>query len=126
MIVNKFHRFRLSGIAVILAAISLLIGCGSQTREGRGLGPVVVYTSVDQVFSEPIFRDFERQTGIKVRAVFDTEETKSTGVVNRIIAESSDPQADVFWSGDPVRQFLLLNRGLVEKYLSPNSLGIPV
>jgi iron(III) transport system substrate-binding protein len=81
---------------------------------------------VDQVFSEPIFRDFERQTGIKVRAVFDTEETKSTGVVNRIIAESSDPQADVFWSGDPVRQFLLLNRGLVEKYLSPNSLGIPV
>ncbi len=62
---------------------------------------------------------------MKVRAVFDTEETKSTGVVNRIIAESSNPQADVFWSGDPVRQFLLSNRGFVENYLSPNGSGIP-
>ncbi|MEJ7830604.1 MAG: hypothetical protein WKF91_20510, partial [Segetibacter sp.] len=36
---------------------------------------VVVYTSVDQVFSEPVLKEFEKQTGIKVNAVFDTEET---------------------------------------------------
>jgi iron(III) transport system substrate-binding protein len=123
MIVSKFRRFRLISMAVLVAAFSLSVGCGSQTRD-RGLGQVVVYTSVDQVFSEPIFRDFERQTGIKVRAVFDTEETKSTGVVNRMIAESANPQADVFWSGDPVRQFLLSKRGLLENYISPNASAI--
>jgi iron(III) transport system substrate-binding protein len=50
---------------------------------------VVVYTSVDQVFSEPVLKEFEQQTGIKVNAVFDTEETKSTGVLNRLIAKNN-------------------------------------
>ena len=90
-----------------------------------GSREVVVYTSVDQVFSEPVFRAFEKESGISVRAVFDTEETKSTGVLNRLIAEAGHPQADVFWSGDPVRPFLLIKRGLVEPYLSPQAQGLP-
>jgi len=100
-------------------ALLALAGCGQAPRE------VVAYTSVDQVFSEPVFREFERRTGIAVRAVYDTEETKSTGVLNRLIAEGSNPQADVFWSGDPVRPFLLVKRGLVAPYPSPNAAGIP-
>src|SRR5207244_6109267 len=86
---------------------------------------VVVYSSVDQPFAEPIFRDFEKQSGIQVRAVFDTEETKSTGVLNRLIAEAQRPQADVFWSGDPVRPFLLAKRGLLDPYLSPPAATVP-
>jgi iron(III) transport system substrate-binding protein len=102
-----------------LAAAGLSAGCRSRLSE------VVVYTSVDQPFSEPIFKGFERQAGVAARAVFDTEETKSTGVLNRLIAEAASPQADVFWSGDPVRPFLLIGRGLVEPYVSPNAAGIP-
>ena len=103
----------------VALALPALVTCRSVPRE------VVVYTSVDQVFSEPVFRAFEQDSGIRVRAVFDTEETKSTGVVNRLIAEGSSPQADVFWSGDPVRQFLLVKRGLVESYVSPQAEGLP-
>jgi len=91
----------------------------------RARPAVVVYTSVDQVFSEPILRRFEGDSGICVRAVFDTEETKSTGVVNRLIAEAQSPQATVFWSGDPVRPFLLIERGMVEPYASPGARTIP-
>jgi iron(III) transport system substrate-binding protein len=91
----------------------------------RSSQEVVVYTSVDQVFSEPIFREFKRDSGIEVRAVFDTEETKSTGVLNRLVAEAESPQADVFWPGDPVRPFLLIRRGLVEPYSPPNAREIP-
>ncbi|MBW2453986.1 MAG: extracellular solute-binding protein [Deltaproteobacteria bacterium] len=105
--------------ALAVLAATQLPACTSSSRE------VVVYTSVDQPFSEPIFRAFEKTMGVKARAVFDTEETKSTGVVNRLIAESAKPQADVFWSGDPVRPFLLMNRGLVEPYASPRASGIP-
>jgi len=102
----------------------ILIGLAASAC-GRGGPEVVPYTSVDQVVSEPIFRDFERQSGVAVRAVFDTEETKSTGVLNRLLAEAQRPRADVFWSGDPVRPFILIARGLVEPYVSPNAAGIP-
>lgn len=108
-----------AAIAVSAAALFAVPGCRSRARE------VVVYTSVDQVFSEPVFRAFEAASGVRVRAVFDTEETKSTGVLNRLIAEASNPQADVFWSGDPVRPFLLVKRGLVEPYVSPQARELP-
>jgi iron(III) transport system substrate-binding protein len=106
---------------IVLAALLLVLGGGCE-KDGA---EVVVYTSVDQVFSEPVFRAFERQTGIRARAVFDTEETKSTGVVNRLLAEARNPQADVFWSGDPVRPFLLMRRNLVEPYRSSSADSIP-
>ena len=61
---------------------------------------VVVYTSLDQIFSEPVLREFEKETGIKVRAVYDVEATKTTGLVNRLIAEKNNPQADVFWNSE--------------------------
>jgi iron(III) transport system substrate-binding protein len=95
-------------------------------QKGGGDRSVVVYTSVDQVFSAPVFRRFEEETRIRVRAVFDTEETKSTGVLNRLVAEAAEPQADVFWSGDSVRPFVLVERGLVEPYLSPEAEQVPV
>ena len=47
---------------------------------------VVVYTSVDDVFARPIAEKFEQETGIKVKLVTDTEETKSTVLLTRLIA----------------------------------------
>jgi iron(III) transport system substrate-binding protein len=105
---------------VVLASLALVLAACSPTKD-----EVTPYTSVDQVFSEPVFRAFTEASGLAVRAVFDTEETKSTGVLNRIIAEARSPQADVFWSGDPVRPFLLVRRGLVEPYVSPQAGAIP-
>ncbi len=104
-----------------LLGVLLLAACaGPAVRE-----EAVVYTSVDQVFSEPVFRACEQRLGLAVRAVFDTEETKSTGILNRLIAEAAHPQADVFWSGDPVRPFLLVSRQLVEPYASPEAGAVP-
>ena len=103
---------------MIAVCAFVAVGCKGRAKSGEAR-EVVPYTSVDQVFAEPIFRAFEQQSGIQARAVFDTEETKSTGVLNRLIAEAAQPRADVFWSGDPVRPFLLIKRGLVEPYVSP-------
>ncbi|MBI4519674.1 MAG: extracellular solute-binding protein [Gemmatimonadetes bacterium] len=113
-------RSKVRRLVVITATLLLgVAGCGETADE------VVAYTSVDQVFSEPVFRAFEEESGRRVRSVFDTEETKSTGVLNRIIAEAGAPQADVFWSGDPARAFVLIGLGLVEPYFSPNAERIP-
>ena len=100
-------------IIVLSLIILLFTGCKKNSKE------VVVYTSVDQVFSEPVLKEFEKETGITVKAVFDTEETKSTGVLNRLIAEKNNPQCDVFWSGDPVRTIVLKNKGIAMPYNSP-------
>jgi iron(III) transport system substrate-binding protein len=86
---------------------------------------VTVYVSTDRVFSEPVLREYERRTGVKVNAVYDTEETKSTGLANRLLAEKARPQADVFWSNEPVRTLVLKSRDVLASYRSPSAEGIP-
>ncbi len=106
---------------IILFLIALITGsCNNNLNE------VVVYTTVDQIFSEPILKDFEKETGIVVKAVYDTEETKSTGVLNRLIAEKDNPQCDLFWSGDPVRTIVLKNKGITSPYQSAAANDIDV
>ena len=102
---------------LLLAAVS---GCSNADKP-----EVVVYVSEDQVFSEPILRDFEREHGIVVRAVFDTEEAKSTGVMNRLVAEGNNPQADVYWANEPIRAEYLRQEGMTTAYVSPSAAGIP-
>lgn len=86
---------------------------------------VVVYTSVDQIFSERVFQSYEKKSGVKVTGVFDTEETKSAGIVNRLIAEKERPRADVFFSGDPMRAVVLKKKGILTSYRSPLAEGLP-
>ena len=86
---------------------------------------MTVYVSADRVFSEPVLREYERRTGVRVDAVYDTEETKSTGLANRLLAETARPQADVFWSNEPVRTLVLKSRDVLAPYRSPSADGIP-
>lgn len=116
---------RLSRREVSILALAALASQLAFCKRKAPANEVVIYTSVDQVFAEPVFRSIETRTGLRVRAVFDTEETKSTGVANRLIAEAAHPQADVFWSGDPVRPLALAKRALVEPYLSPEASALP-
>jgi len=86
---------------------------------------VTIYVSEDQVFSQPLLEDFERETGIRVHAVYDTEESKGTGVMNRLIAEAHHPQADLYWANEPIRAEVLRQKGILMPYASPNAQGIP-
>lgn len=117
------------GRALAFAGWALLAGCGGSEPEGRmgaaPQGPVVVYSSVDDVFARPIAQRFQEETGIEVLLVPDTEETKSTGLLNRLIAEKERPQADVFWSGDPVRAAVLKRHGIAAPYRSPAAAELP-
>lgn len=79
---------------------------------------VVVYTSVDQVFSEPVLNKFEEKTGIKVKALYDVEATKTVGLVNRLIAEKRRPKADVFWNNEVGRTIQLIQMGIMQPYKS--------
>src|SRR5258708_15064704 len=67
------------------------------------VGTVIAYCAQDQEYAEAIFSDFEKATGIKVRAVYDSEAVKTVGLANRLFAERSHPQCDVFWGNEEMR-----------------------
>jgi iron(III) transport system substrate-binding protein len=117
---------RLTPIRLAVAFICLAAaGGGSPESRPNADRRVTVYVSTDRVFSEPVLREYEKRSGVKVNAVYDTEETKSTGLANRLLAEKGRPQADVFWSNEPVRTLVLKSRDVLALYRSPSAQGIP-
>ena len=86
----------------------------AETKANRS--GVVVYTSQDQVYAEPILREFEQRTGIKVRALYDSEAVKTVGLANRLLAEKDHPQCDIFWSNEELRTRQLAAQGVFEKW----------
>lgn len=96
-----------------LLLLIFLAGCADQQSH------VVVYTSHDRALSEQILRQFQIRTGITVRAVYDTEANKTTGLINRLFAEASSPVADVFWNNEVGRTIQLAEAGVLASYASP-------
>ncbi len=94
-----------------LLLLACLLGPGCSPRSDS-LHEVVLYSSVDESYSREVAAIFEKRTGIRVRLVSDTEATKSTGLINRLIAERERPVADVFWSGDIMRAYFLKEKGI--------------
>src|SRR5918993_5927148 len=119
--VSRFAPIRLAVAFTFLT----VVGCGSPESPPTTDRTVTVYVSTDRVFSEPVLREYEKRFNVKVNAVYDTEETKSTGLANRLLAEKTRPQADVFWSNEPVRTLVLKSREVLAPYKSPSAEGIP-
>lgn len=95
------HFFPLWIVAVTAVAAGLLLPALLRFKKS-GL-TVIVYTSQDQIYAEPILKEFEKQTGIRVRALYDSEAVKTVGLANRLLAERRNPQCDVFWGNEELR-----------------------
>jgi iron(III) transport system substrate-binding protein len=80
---------------------------------------------VDQEIAEPIIAEFERLTGIDVLARFDTEASKTVGLVQRIRAEAASPIADVFWSNEIFHTIRLARESLLACYISDTTKNWP-
>jgi len=102
-------------VALILVPVA---GCG---RAGR---TVVCYTSVDQQYADPAFDAFEAQTGIRVLAVYDTEAAKTTGLVNRLVAEQEHAVCDVFWNNETTQMSVLIQNEVLEELPDDAGQGI--
>ena len=98
--------------AVFVFALIFVSLPGCSKRES--VNEVVIYATQDQQFAEPILKDFEKQTGIKVLAVFDSEAVKTVALANRLIAEASHPRCDVWWSNEALRTRQLAVRNLFD------------
>ena len=93
-------------IRAFFTAILLLTGCAKREY-------VVLYTSQDQFYAEPILKEFTAATGIEVRPVFDTESAKTAALAHRLRAEKNHPQCDVFWSNEEMHTRFLVRDGVI-------------
>lgn len=74
---------------------------------------LVVYCSADAAYFQPVLDAFTARTGIKVRPLFDTEATKTFGLVQRLLSEKDQPRADVFVSSEALGMIRLDRAGVL-------------
>lgn len=120
-------RNNLGSVAVVGAAAALvlaLVWLSGGGTFGRG-DALVVYCAHDAIFSEAILRDFERETGIAVDVRFDTEATKSLGLLQLIEREREHPRCDVLWNNELLGTLALAEQGLLEPYQGTGWQRIP-
>ena len=113
---SRRHALLATGIVALLA-----IGWFMFARRGA----LVVYCAHDAIYAEKVLRDFEKRTGIPVAIRFDTEATKSLGLVELIVREKDAPRCDVFWNNELLGTLDLAERGILEPYSGAGSARIP-
>ena len=111
---------------LVLGGLTILFGtAASGCRQATRSAEVVVYTSVDEPRAEPMLRQFEESSGLRVRPVYDVEASKTTGLASRLVAEATHPRADVFWSSEVIQTAWLAERGVLAPYASPSATDVP-
>ena len=123
---QETHRAKALLLLVLATGLFLaLTGCKGEAGQPGKPDTVVVYTALDQVYSEPILKAFQERTGIRVEAVYDAEAAKTLGLTNRLIARRQSPDCDVWWNNEPVQTARLAQMGILAPYASPNAARIP-
>lgn len=105
-------------MAVLVAAIVLLGAAALAYFSGstQARPPLVVYCAHDSLYAQPILEKFQLQTGIPVNVRFDTEATKSLGLVSLLLREKEHPRCDVFWNNELLGTMQLQREGLLLPY----------
>lgn len=109
-----------SFLSFLLFVALCAVGCGKKKPQ-----EVVVYTAHDDVFSAPVLRGFNEQTGIEILTKTDTESTKTVGLAEAILAERGRPRCDLFWNNEVLHMIRLDKEGLLEKVNLPETADYP-
>jgi len=103
----------------VVAALSLLAVTACSDPD------LVVYIAHDQQHSELVIAKFRAENKLDVRDDYDTEASKTVGLVNRLFAERANPRCDVFWNNEIAHTVRLAQEGMLASYTSPNAADIP-
>ena len=114
-----------SWLATVATLLCLGMLAALSWSGSAGQDSLVVYCSHDSTYSEEILRDFEQETGIRLVVRFDTEATKSIGLINLLIAEREHPQCDVFWNNEVLGTMKLQKLDLLQPYQGSGFNRIP-
>ncbi len=110
---------------IVFCSLFFLFLPSCKKSPGENQRQVVLYCSVDQEIAEPVIAEFEKQTGIEVQTRFDTEASKTVGLIQKIRAEAASPIADVFWSSEIFHTIRLARESLLSPYHSDMTANWP-
>ena len=110
---------------VVALLLVLLAGLAAWGWHAWRRNKLVVYCAHDAIFADGVLRAFEKQTGIKVAVRYDTEATKSLGLIELLVREAAAPRCDVFWNNEVLGTVDLQRRGLLEAYRGTGFARIP-
>lgn len=111
--------------AARMSLVAALAALGAGCDRSADRPEVVLYSSVDDALLRQVVEAYEAESGVDVRIVGDTEATKTTGLVQRLIAEREHPRADVWWSSEAMGTVRLADEGVLEPYTSGAGADIP-
>ena len=110
---------RRSRVALPAWLLLALLGCGEPGRT------VVVYSSQDPEFAEPLLSSYAKEAGVEVETKFDVESTKTVGLAQLLIRESPKPRCDLFWNNEILNTLRLHEKGVLASWSPPNAADIP-
>lgn len=99
------------GRVLLLILLCTATGCRRDEQPS-----VVLYVSTDESIARQVIDAFEKETGINVLMVGDTEVKKTAGLVERLRAEKNHPRADVFWSSEVFMTIDLAKEGMFDEH----------
>ena len=114
------NSLRIRALALMVLG---LVGTGCSHRSDAP--EVVIYCAVDEPYADPIFADFEKQTGIHVAPLYDIESSKSVGLAGKLEAEREHPRADVWWGSEGFLTARLASEQVLAPYASPAAADVP-
>lgn len=128
---------RRTALAGIAGAWACALGCEQREQRDEGIAApngkpskttpreVVVYTALDQEFSEPVLKIYGQKHGVNVKPTFDVESTKSFGLAGRIIGEAEAPLCDLFWNNEILNTIRLKQKGLLDRFEPDGASAFP-
>lgn len=115
---RKIHaslRHALSLSAAFILCMLMVTGCSQKTEELK------IYSIIHEEETEALINLFTEKTGIPATYI-----RASTGeLVNRVIAEKDNPQADILLGGASSYHMEAAKEGALQSYVSPNAANIP-
>lgn len=77
---------------------------------------VIVFSSFDREVTLPIFADFTRESGVKVKAAYSSEPAQSMKLAREIVAHGAQSRCDLFWDDGIFGTLWLEREGLLHGF----------
>jgi iron(III) transport system substrate-binding protein len=122
MVTTRTARGSLLRLFIVLVAACVLIGVASC---GKRVPPkVFVDVAVDKEIALPIFAEYAKTSGVRVRVKYGSDKGIEAGgtesMVAQIVAEREAPRCDLFWNHEILHTLALDRAGLLRPF-SPSS-----
>lgn len=112
--VRLTRRGAMSRLLAIGAGGAISISGLASCRRASPEGEVSLYSSVDEPLLREVMDVYAREHSGRVLLVGDTEATKTTGLLQRLVAERENPRCDVWWSNEAFSTIGLARQGMLE------------